>query len=259
VYKTKSLISKMKPSKIYSCEICKKYYKNRQHLYRHKISCQKKVSFHCELCKKLFTRKDSLKHEKTCIGKVDVVEKSCKICNKEFPFAWNLNRHMIQKHTKKEINKCNNCGKAYTRKSLLKLHILKCNGLLLRPKIKSNKTAEVEAPHNLDNIVSLSLINDYFADDYFADLSEVPTMLTDYKLCKNLGEPCESLSQSVTSPNGYLFGDELIDDDPLDEELIDFDLLDGDIPDNDAVVPTFSAIIKLFSSYYFQCNPYCPS
>ena len=113
----------------YVCSKCKKKYKDRQGLHRHKSICLLGIKFKCDQCSKLFTGKDSLKdHAAVCNkGKKNT---KCEICQHEFPYEWNLERHIKQKHIDKEKKDftCNNCGKKYERENFYSGHLLKCTG-----------------------------------------------------------------------------------------------------------------------------------
>ena len=160
--------------------MCDKSYKNRQDLSQHKQNHSKKITYNCEQCSKSFTRRDSLNHHKKLCIKI-TQEKICKICNCEFPYPWNLKRHMVQKHTDKEEQKCNKCGKKYTHQTFHLSHVSKCNVNSSKGEAKtSTEDASFVEQQNItstkqEHAADLGLFSlSYFHEDLQSDPYEVP-------------------------------------------------------------------------------------
>ena len=174
-----------KPLKVFSCSVCKKEYTSRQSLHRHR-QYHSDVSFDCKNCSKTFARKDYLKqHSLTCSGKKETV---CTVCNKDFPYAWNLQRHMAQSHSVgKQKYDCRKCGKSYERKTFYDIHLAKCcmpkkrNKRKLTPKILNNDHSEFIPSGNEGNEEMFtnqvhSSLNNYLIDSDSTD-DFLPTMV----------------------------------------------------------------------------------
>ena len=113
----------------------------------------------------VIVRTDTLKrHKSTCKIRQN---KFCSLCNKHFPTLYNYKRHLKQKHSKNDKKyKCSKYGKEYLRENFFKAHI--CDGSTQKS-IKDKKSLKYqfnkEIPKNMDGVVSLSLINNYFGKD----------------------------------------------------------------------------------------------
>ena len=81
------------------CEKCGKLYKKKQHIYRHRLQCLKKVYFPCNFCQHKFTRKNTLTtHQK--LGRCKGVKSTiCKPCERDFSTTWRLQRHNRSMHS----------------------------------------------------------------------------------------------------------------------------------------------------------------
>ena len=128
--------------------------------------CLKKVVVSCSVCKKVFSRTDALKRQKST-RKIRQ-NKLCSLCNKHFPTPYNYKRHLKQKHSKNDKKyKCSTCGKEYLHENFFKAHI--CDGSTQKSIVKDKKSLKYrfnnKIPKNMDGVVSLSLINNYFGKD----------------------------------------------------------------------------------------------
>ena len=151
-----------------------KVFKCRQHLYRHKLTCCINLaSYTCE-CSKSFSRKNHLKrHQLICKGDSS---KLCSICGKEFYKTSNFKRHLLT-HSKEDEYICGACGKKYVHEGYYNSHIATCDRMETR-KAKSDQEQHnydftaYTLPAEVNNDVSLSMINEYM-DDTFTPLANV--------------------------------------------------------------------------------------
>lgn len=147
----------------HQCDKCKKNYKHRQHLFRHQLSCKKKLEFPCGKCSKTFTRADLLKiHKSKCKGKK---EKKCKVCGKEFKYQWFLNRHLKTCKITPEVFSCSKCGKSYKREVFLKTHEQKCGSLVEFERENQNHSIGYEVPSEFHSLGFLACEASLYSDN----------------------------------------------------------------------------------------------
>ena len=104
---------------IYRCHFCGKSFNTKPDVTRHLRTHTGDRPFKCPLCEKSFTCKSSLKtHLKNHIGK----SISCSYCDKKFNVDSDRVRHESI-HTGQKPWRCLTCGKSYSCKSTVKVHI----------------------------------------------------------------------------------------------------------------------------------------
>ena len=155
-----------KVEKVLMYNACSQRFTQRQNLHRHKQKCLKKVVASCKVCKKVFSRTDALTRHKST-SKIRQ-NKFCNLCNKHFPTPYNYKRHLKQKHSKNDKKyKCSTCGKEYLCENIFKAHI--CDGSTQKSTVENKNSLKYQfnnkIPKNMDGVVSLSLINNYFGKD----------------------------------------------------------------------------------------------
>lgn len=171
-----------KTDKKYECTKCEKQFSQRQSLSRHKQSICGTVKFSCSKCKKVLKRKDSLnQHMRLCKGKKEL---KCQVCDKEFTYTWFLQRHIKQSHTEKKSFKCLQCNLVYKREDHLKKHEMKClkESMNNVSSVSSGELVDVVNKEHFDNLVSLSLLYNYFGED---KKDPLPTMVSLEELLLN--------------------------------------------------------------------------
>lgn len=127
----------------YVCEICGKGHRVKtlleQHMYKHKDNKSEtlnkyqeyyrrygKKSVECKICKKIVTRSALYNHMKAQHG--DGLKKFlCNLCGKTYSTKMSLDVHM-NIHTKKISYDCNICSKSFTHQNYLKTHLMMHSG-----------------------------------------------------------------------------------------------------------------------------------
>jgi len=114
----------------HQCNFCMRYFKHRRHLRVHKsYSCDKnpkKQKAACEECGKVFSQPQKLKvHMKIKHGTEESLKDfKCSICDKLLSTADGLHRHKREVHREHKTETCDRCGKNFTNRSNLKVHML---------------------------------------------------------------------------------------------------------------------------------------
>jgi len=116
----------------HSCVQCGKTFKKRKYLVRHQSSHSGVSPFICEHCGRSFTRRASLQdhtsrqhHDKLAV-EADHRSFCCKRCGEQFSRISQLRRHVDKTHrpaAPKERCLCTLCGKSFSCKFTLKMHI----------------------------------------------------------------------------------------------------------------------------------------
>lgn len=115
--------------KIHTCDICRKTFKRREHLYQHVKLHTGFRPFTCENCNKSFMRKEHLlRHMTSHSGQKNF---TCEICEKSFSRNDNLLKHK-KTHEKQNSFTCEMCQKQFVMKHYFLAHKLthesdKCN------------------------------------------------------------------------------------------------------------------------------------
>ena len=107
---------------IYECENCKMTFSDQEYLARHQIRCKNHTfsSFRCDICQRGFTTKGSLDLH------VDAVhlkkrEYGCSLCGKLYSRKHILKVHLATHYGKRDFI-CSTCGKSFLQKSNLNRH-----------------------------------------------------------------------------------------------------------------------------------------
>lgn len=106
-------------SKIHTCDICRKTFKRREHLYQHVKLHTGFRPFTCENCNKSFVRKEHvLRHMTSHSGQKNF---TCTICDKSFSRNDNLLKHK-KTHEKQSSFTCDICQKQFVMKHYYLAH-----------------------------------------------------------------------------------------------------------------------------------------
>ena len=113
-------VHELKGQKECKCDLCGKNFKSQDSLKVHKDAVHlKNKAMKCEKCNKIFTTKSNLEFHNQSVH--EKVESKCNLCGKMF---LHLNQHMKNSHeNKKNLYECNQCIKAFDRKSTLDNHV----------------------------------------------------------------------------------------------------------------------------------------
>lgn len=170
------------------CENCGSIFNSRQNLYKHCLSCMKKVSFKVSSCQKVFNRKDNLnRHQLVCSRKVSSkAAKKCSSCGNEFDKTSNLKRHLLAKTCLKQTFPCNLCNKNFSYKRNYDKH--EC---FHQPKQSEQATTNpiqdptpINISYDLSNEIDLSL-NSYLLTKPLEDELMIPSMISMSELYSN--------------------------------------------------------------------------
>ncbi|XP_076045575.1 uncharacterized protein LOC143027833 isoform X2 [Oratosquilla oratoria] len=107
------------PSRVYTCTVCTKTFKQNQYLQRHMRKHTGEKPFECAECSKAFTCKSELNRHKKCHSSVR--PHVCPACNQGFKMAHNLKNH-IRTHSRIQKWKCSQCQAVFTKQKLLEIH-----------------------------------------------------------------------------------------------------------------------------------------
>ena len=105
------------------CDLCDKTI-IRSYFSLHKKSVhEKNKDFACDICGAILSRKDHLKNHKKKIHQNNETTKKpeCSLCNRQFKFRRNLERHECKSTLQK--SKCNHCEKSFLGQRFLKQHV----------------------------------------------------------------------------------------------------------------------------------------
>lgn len=113
------------PNSGFKCGTCKRFYKTKEQLEKHKVQMHSKDDFGCNVCGKLFGVKFRLARHMVSHMKEKAF--SCSICDKKFKTEITLRSHVrvVHEGDKKKVYrnyKCNLCPKAYISLALLEDH-----------------------------------------------------------------------------------------------------------------------------------------
>ena len=116
----KSHIKVMHENLSYTCTICNKAFSQKSNLDKHILEIHEGKKVKCEFCEKQLSSTSMKRH-------IEVVHHGikypCKLCNGAFS---NLTKHMNEKHNRdgNGFNQCPKCSKIFSRKENLNRHIL---------------------------------------------------------------------------------------------------------------------------------------
>ena len=109
--------------KLFSCQICRKTYCNKQSLNQHMKVHDESKALKCDVCFKLFSHKSGLtRHYRIHTGEKPF---ACQVCDKKFSQKSSLLNHQAV-HSDVRPFKCSICpeGKYFKTKHLLRTHML---------------------------------------------------------------------------------------------------------------------------------------
>ena len=109
----------------YECDFCKKIFRQKDFLKRHKYRVHHSNPKKCGSCKKSFARSDTLKRH---IDKEHCESKDrkykCDLCDKDFETNSGRCKHIKEKHSETKLKyECDNCDSSFTRNETLQRHI----------------------------------------------------------------------------------------------------------------------------------------
>ncbi|XP_044729499.1 zinc finger protein OZF-like [Chrysoperla carnea] len=117
---------KNKSSKVFSCKICGRLFKRKEHCMSHQSTHSDDKSFSCQNCGKLFRLKEYLsRHKRKNPECRDELEFKCTHCDKIFKNQYSLDCHMKTHITPDQYKyKCEVCGRKFHAIVHYKCHIL---------------------------------------------------------------------------------------------------------------------------------------
>ena len=107
----------------YKCDACEKSFNHQSNLSQHKLSVHSNLKpYVCDICQKTFSRVSILIiHRKTHEER----QFQCEFCLKTFHQKINLKTH-LNTHTNERPHKCEFCSKGFNQKSNLTSHLKTC-------------------------------------------------------------------------------------------------------------------------------------
>lgn len=108
------------------CRMCGKGYANKHSLKLHMIVHKPTVEYKCDYCHRVFTRRESLSvHVRNHTGKNKFV---CEECGREFVRSDTYRYHLFT-HTREKKFKCDQCSDAFPRRVELRNHLMLVHGM----------------------------------------------------------------------------------------------------------------------------------
>ena len=105
--------------KQFTCVVCEKSFKKRDHMTRHMMTHSGEKPYQCDVCERSYYRNDHLiSHKRTHTGETPY---RCNLCEKSFLTKQNLTVHQ-RLHTGELPFSCEYCEKSYSSKGNLKTH-----------------------------------------------------------------------------------------------------------------------------------------
>ena len=144
------VLKKQGEGKIYECKQCKKTFPYRLYFNDHFVKSHPEECFKCDKCPKLFPTSLKLKiHSGKCTRNYKIIHGTegnlyqCNKCNRTFSNKSSFFSHFSKEHQEKKL-KCEKCYKMFRYKSLLEIHVKKCDGVLITTKVKRKERSQKE-------------------------------------------------------------------------------------------------------------------
>ncbi|XP_041983579.1 PR domain zinc finger protein 5-like [Aricia agestis] len=147
---------------IYTCQYCRVKFTQNSQFFRHMISnhqsLRRKATFECNDCQVVFNKKSNLdqhcqtNHQAKSKSKCDscsitfksryclrrhlelkklLAENSCRQCQKKFALKYQLEKHVLNKHTSKAMtHECDHCSLKFRAKRSLLTHLKRIHNRL---------------------------------------------------------------------------------------------------------------------------------
>ncbi|XP_030833220.1 histone-lysine N-methyltransferase PRDM9-like isoform X2 [Strongylocentrotus purpuratus] len=108
--------------KLYKCTECPRSFASENALKNHHGEHTGLKPFKCDVCGKGFGRKELVKAHVGRVHSVVELKFPCSFCNKRFAKQWDMKKHALR-HTGIRPHECGICGKGFTAKHSLQLHV----------------------------------------------------------------------------------------------------------------------------------------
>ena len=104
------------------CSLCQKSFKWQSGLSRHTKVFHKDSTCVCTVCGGMFKREDNLKRHMVSCSIEKANTKKCNICSKQYECKTTLMQHIRSSH-EATVYPCEKCGKCFTQKINLEIHV----------------------------------------------------------------------------------------------------------------------------------------